>query len=125
MSYRLELEIRGLPKTTNGHARAHWRRLKAEADLWKNRVWGEVFVKKLAKPSKPLKHAKLTLTRHSSTCPDADGLVSSWKHVIDGLVKCGILEDDGFENIGMPDYRWEKVPKNEGKIRVVVEEQAP
>ena len=71
---------------------------------------------------KPLSRAKLTLTRYSSVCPDPDGLVSSFKSVLDGLVECGVLENDRFTNIGMPTYAWEKAPKNEGKAKVIVEE---
>ena len=90
-----------------------------EARKWKKMVSLVVVGKK---PSQPLKKAKLTLTRYSSVCPDSDGLVSGFKRIVDGLVEAGILENDKFVNIGMPDYRWEKaLPKN-GRVTVTVEE---
>lgn len=74
------------------------------------------------KPPAPLQHAKLTLLRASSVEPDYDGLVSGFKHVIDCLVEAGILINDKRENIGVPDYLWEKAPMGKGFIRVTVEE---
>lgn len=72
------------------------------------------------KPATPLERARLVLTRFSSVAPDPDGLVSGFKHVIDGLVQCGVLSNDRYDNIGMPDYRWQKVPPKAGRIRVEV-----
>lgn len=74
------------------------------------------------KPKWPLKKAKLTLIRYSSVCPDSDGLVSGFKHIIDGLVIGRVLVNDKFENIGMPTYLWEKAAPRGGRIRVIVEE---
>ncbi len=71
-------------------------------------------------PEKPLKKARLVLTRYSSNSPDFDGLVSSFKHVIDGLVDAGVIQNDKFENIGAPEYVWEKCGRRAGKITVEV-----
>lgn len=119
--YSLEFELLGLPRMTNSSGRksTHWRVLKKESDAWKLRVHQRV---KHMRPLVPLKRAKLTLTRCSSVSPDSDGLVSGFKHVIDGLVIAGVLENDKFVNIGMPTYLWRKVPAGKGMIRVVVEE---
>lgn len=121
MPYRLEFEIVGLPRMTNKSGKSgHWRVLHSEATLWKQLTgWA---VRKHSRPPTPLKHARLTLTRHSSAAPDSDGLVSGFKHVIDGLVEAGVLENDRWINIGMPTYRWSKAPMKAGKITVVVEE---
>lgn len=73
-------------------------------------------------PPAPLKKAKLTLTRCSSICPDSDGLVSSFKHIIDGLVRGRVLVNDKFENIGMPEYLWEKAAKGSGHVKIKVQE---
>lgn len=118
--YRLEFELLGLPRMTNASGRksTHWRVLKKESDAWKLRVHQVV---KSSRPFVPLKRAKLILTRCSSVCPDSDGLVSGFKHVIDGLVIAGVLENDRYENIGFPTYLWRKVKPGEGKIIVVVE----
>lgn len=74
------------------------------------------------RPPEPLKYARLTLVRFSSVCPDFDGLVSSWKPVIDGLIHARIIEDDSMKNIGMPKFHWEKAPPKKGWILVRVEE---
>lgn len=122
MNYRLEFEIADLPRMTNvPSGKGHWRHRKAEADLWKAKVWNEVAVRGM-KPRTPLKTAKLTLTRYSSVPPDPDGLVSGFKHVVDGLVLAGVLDNDRFSNIGMPTYLWEKAARGQGKIKIIVEE---
>jgi hypothetical protein len=64
----------------------------------------------------------LTLTRGSSVQPDYDGLVSGFKHVIDGLVLAKVLINDDQETIGIPEYKWVKADPKEGFIRVTVEE---
>jgi hypothetical protein len=121
MNRRVEFELPGLPKMTNpsGAKSTHWTVLKREADLWKREV-GLSARGRFA--GQAMRRAKLTLTRFSSRAPDSDGLVSGFKHVIDGLVLAGVLENDKYENIGMPDYRWQKWPRGKGKIRVIVEE---
>ncbi len=73
------------------------------------------------RPPEPLERAKLTLTRCSSREPDTDGLVSCFKHVVDGLVEAKVLADDRPSNIGIPDYRWEKCSNKLSRIKVQVE----
>lgn len=119
--YYLEFEHQTLPSTTNSQSGTHWRRKQKEAKSWDNIVmyWGM----KWGIPKKPLATAHLILTRFSSREPDFDGLVSSFKMVIDSLVTNGILLNDRRENIGVPDYVWQKARAKEGKIRVVVKEE--
>ena len=119
LKYTLEFEIEDLPKTYNSLGRAHWTVKAKEARKWLNLVLSVCYSKR---PLQPLQRAKLSLVRYSSSSPDSDGLVSSFKHVIDGLRKASIIHNDKFENIGMPDYKWEKVKKGKGKIKVKVEE---
>lgn len=120
MPYRLEFTLDALPSTTNSMGRAHWAVKAKEARVWKARVgW---IAKKVGLPAAPLKKARLTLIRHSAVSPDSDGLVSSFKHIIDGLVDVGVLENDKVVNIGMPHYVWQKAPRGYGSITVVVEE---
>jgi hypothetical protein len=114
------IELHGLPKRTNSN-NGHWRTRQREALKWKRLVCELVTLSKM-KPDKPIEKAKLTCIRFSSVEPDADGLVSSFKHVIDGLILAGVLENDRMSNIGMPEYRWEKVAPKMGKIQVIVEE---
>jgi len=115
--YSLTLELDGLPKTTNTQAGRGWYARHAEAKKWKEAVR---FAIGSHQPDKPLKRAILTLTRFSSSCPDYDGLVSSFKHVIDGLIVSQVIEDDNMGIIGMPMFLWKKAKRGAGFIRVHV-----
>ena len=119
MSYRLEFEIAGLPKILSNGSHSHWRVVHSLKKKWKDLV--RLHIGNRA-PSKPLEKAKLTLTRHSSKEADFDGLVISFKPVIDSLTECGVILDDKSSVIGQPSYRWEKAKMKQGKISVVVEE---
>lgn len=119
MGYRLEFEIEGLPKTINEIGRKHWAIKAREARFWKTNI---SIITSGKRPKNCIRKAKLELTRYSTRSPDADGLVSSFKHVIDGLVESQIICDDSYSIIGMPEYKWEKAPKDKGKIKVIIEE---
>jgi hypothetical protein len=119
----IAIELQGLPKMTNSNSRKHWSHQYREATKWKKAVLMAANENQLI-PIEPFAKAKLTLVRFSSSSPDSDGLVSSFKHLIDGLVEAGILANDKFENIGMPDYKWEKCPPKKGKVVIVVEKVA-
>jgi hypothetical protein len=70
----------------------------------------------------PLKKAQIELTRMSAQAPDYDGLVASFKPVVDALVKCRILDDDSMEHLPNPSYLWTKAPAKFGKIKIVLKE---
>lgn len=117
-AYTFEFEIDELPKTVNAQSSMHWRR-KGEYV----RCWHSMVAAKLAgnKPEMPLLHARLTLTRLSSVEPDFDGLVSSFKPVIDGLIVCGVIANDRPSNIGQSRYLWAKARPGKGGIKVKIE----
>lgn len=117
MKYEIEFEIAGLPKTINQIGRHHWTAKAKEAKKWKNAVIMATLGKR---PTEPLIKARCTFTRCSSFCPDSDGLVSSFKHVCDGLIEAGVIVGDTFKVIGMPEFKWEKAPREYGKIKVKV-----
>lgn len=120
--YRLEITLPGLPKTTNAsRSHGHWAQYYKESVKWKKNILPYFWH---VKPKEPLHKAKLILTRYSSKEPDFDGLVSSFKHVIDALVEGGIILDDKMSVIGQPDYRWTLASRNEGYIRIQVEERS-
>ena len=119
-TYTLKLELPGLPRMTNPSGRKnHWRDRHKESQKWKELVALSVGRNK---PPHPLKKAKLKLIRYSSVSPDPDGLVSGFKHIIDGLVSCGVLYNDKMENIGMPHYDWQRTSPKKGKVSIEVEE---
>ena len=72
-------------------------------------------------PPKPLEKASLTLTRHSSVMCDFDGLVTSFKNCIDGLVLAKIILDDSPQIIGIPVYKQVKTKPKQGFITIKVE----
>ncbi len=118
--YTLEFEIPGLPKLINAQSRGHWSVAWREAQKWKKWVF---MIARSQRPPTPLKKARLEFTRFSFGLagPDCDNLAGSFKAVRDGLVKCGIIEDDSPEHV-VVSYGWQRVDKNKGKIRVRVEE---
>lgn len=120
MSYSLEFTIQGLPKVLSNMKRNGWRGVWAEKKKWKGLVRDMVILK--GGPKQPLEKAKLTLTRHSSKPCDFDGIVSSFKGVIDGLTEAGVIVDDNMEVIGQPQFLWAKAPMKQGKITVKIEE---
>lgn len=123
----LEFEIAGLPKIFSNGSHGSWRGRYGEANKWKKLVnthvhlsIGAGIVFRLDKIF-PMKSPTLTLTRFSSVEPDFDGLVISFKNVIDGLVESGVIEGDKQSIIGQPRYLWERTKPRQGRIRVRVE----
>ena len=119
MKYVLEIKLKSLPRMTNSLASASWRTRFGHSKIWKRKVWAATWH---LRPPTPLQKAKLTLTRHSSREPDFDGLVSSFKHIIDGLIEAGVLANDKSENIGKPTYNWVKTGPSHGCITIKVED---
>lgn len=118
MKLVLEVTIEGLPPIISNGAHRHWRVAAGIRRAWVTRAMAH-FLKH--KPREPYKKAKLTLTRASSRQPDYDGLVISMKPIIDALKQAGIIYDDGPNIIGQPEYRWERVGRRAGFVRVRVE----
>lgn len=116
--YRLEFELVGLPSTANSH-KAHWAVAGKERKKWRLATKMRTF---LQRPSQPLTACRLTCTRFSSSEPDHDNLVQSFKSVIDGLKDAGIIKDDKSSIVKERKYLWEKVARDEGRISVLVEE---
>ena len=110
-------EIDALPKLPNKLLGAHWRVRSSHAREWATRTWAATCKQR---PREPWKTVRLILERHSSSQPDHDGLVGSFKSVCDALVKCGIIEDDTPAHILSAEYLWIKAPAKRGKIRVQV-----
>lgn len=118
MSYVLEFSVPTLPKSPNQLLGAHWAVRANHAKRWERLIWAYVWPRK---PAAPLKKAKLTLIRHSIRVMDADNLRSSFKPVVDALVKLGIIADDSMAVIGEPIVRHERTRRKEQKITIIVE----
>ncbi len=117
--YNLKFRIDGLPKTRNSIAERRWTR-KREADKWHDLVL--LSIGRKDKPLIPLEKVDLHLIRASSSMPDYDGLVSSFKFVIDALVKLNIIVDDNLKVCAQPLYEWTKTKQKQGYIEVEVKE---
>lgn len=120
MSYILEFKISQLPDSPNKLLGAHWTRRKKHADKWLRLVWAKVLQEEA--PPEPLKKAKLTLVRYSTHKLDSDNLRSSFKAVVDALVKVGVIVDDDMDVIGEPEVRQEPTTRENKFIYVKVEE---
>lgn len=114
----IKLEIQDLPKMPNSLIRKHWAIITKEKNKWHGLI--KLFLGHQV-PKSPLKKAKLTLTRYSMRAPDYDGLVGSFKYVVDGLVKAGVIVDDKVSVIGDSKYSWVKAKKVDQRIEVVIE----
>lgn len=109
-----------LPLRYNQLARGvTWKKNKAERIKWSNRIAREMQAQKLRLQS-PLTRAQIQCIRYSSVAPDYDGLVSSFKFVIDSLVLNGIIRNDDMRTIGMPYFTWKRASPGKGKILVTV-----
>lgn len=121
--FSLSFEIPGLPFLPNRATKNCWQEHNRLAKLWKKKTTDAILenlkVSQLALT--PLTKAKLTMTRCSSFEPDYDGLVISFKHVLDALVMNKIIVNDKPSIIGAPVYTWEVAPPTRGKVRVLVE----
>lgn len=109
-----------LPKLQPDSFRSWPARARYRKD-WHKRVAGHVLILK-AKPKTPLETAVVSCTRHSTREPDRDNLVQSFKPILDGFVKAGVLKDDSPAVIGAPEYSWEKTGRGKGRITVWIRE---
>lgn len=109
-----------LPKMPNELLGSHWMTRSSHKKTVKRQVLAAI--QGLPWPKQPLRMARVHLTRRSSVQPDHDGLVGSFKPVIDSLVELGVLANDSAAEIGQPTYVWEKASPGKGSVIVVIEE---
>lgn len=119
--YTLEFQINALTASPNTYLGSHWRVRSRHADKWKRLVWQKVWH---LKPAEPLKKAAIELERWSPRKMDADNARSSFKPVVDALVKWGVLADDSVAVIGEPKVTQMKSSMKDKKIVVRVREVA-
>ncbi len=117
-NYHLLIEIPDLPLLPNRLQRSHWRAIQTHTKKWHILVYRQAA---RGIPLEPLQRAELVLTRHSATEPDPDNLMASWKPLIDGLQRVGILVNDKRENVEL-DARWVKCKIGKGKVTIEITE---
>jgi hypothetical protein len=126
MKYTLIFEHKELPPTVN-----ELKRMNKYAYAKIRNYWTWVLISEVSKnpPPHPLDRYKLTLIRCSSVEPDYDGLVGSFKVVVDSMqVKisknvhgAGLTTGDSFNNTGAWNCSWMKAKQGQGSIIVKVE----
>lgn len=117
----IEFTLDYLPKRPNEFLKSHgknWTLIKAEKNTLERLMQCELNGKC---PKNPWTKVKLLLVRQSSRCPDYDGLVSSFKYVVDLMVnRFKIFVDDSYWVTGQWEVFWAKAPPKKGKIYVKV-----
>jgi hypothetical protein len=116
MAYKLKFTLDYLPPI-GLNQRVSWHKRHKETKLADMLVWKAVGNKR---PPKPLERVKLKLTRASSSPPDYDGLVQSFKNIVDALVTCRVIKNDKIENTGKWDCEWIKAKQKAGFIEIEV-----
>lgn len=113
----IKFTINQLPKMPNQLLRKHWTVISREGKKWNTIVY---LVASQFRPKKPFPKVALTLTRFSTREPDRDGLAGSFKYVVDGLVKAGIIVDDKPSIVVECGYFWQQAKQKEQRIEVIV-----
>lgn len=118
LGYKLEFKIHELPPMGNAfYAGMPWGRRKRLNDKFLKLVFSAIYGKK---PKEPLKKYQLKLVRASSSEPDYDGLVVSFKLIVDALVDLGVLENDKLSQSGRWEVEWVKEKPKKGWISITV-----
>jgi hypothetical protein len=115
--YSLSLEIPWLPTSLNESLRAGRYANNAKNKAWDQYIWHSVHGKA---PPKPLKKAKLKITRHAHRMLDYDGLVGSLKPVVDALVFAQVIADDSWNVLGRWEVDQQYRPERVGQLLTII-----
>jgi hypothetical protein len=119
-NFRLEIFVPHLPPTVNVFMRMNFMERKRRFDDIYSLVYFASYKKK---PKQPLKKCTITLIRFGTKYLDYDGLVGSFKPVVDGLIKSEVLFDDSYPITGPWNVDQRIVSKKEVGISIIVEEK--
>lgn len=109
--YTLSLKIGVLPTIITNGSQGSWLVKWKESKRWIKLV-GDAVLTQGRPPPDPIMRVKLKLTRVSCAGrpPDIDNLASSFKYVLDALVKNAILVDDSPNHIIECSFHWARAP---------------
>ena len=110
--YTIEFELREIPLLLNKLLRLNRHPRNEYNKIWYTRISLATMGKR---PRTPLKKVKISVYRFHERMADYDGVVGSFKPVIDGLVHARIIEDDSFKITGPWDVNQFKVTKKRKK----------
>lgn len=118
--YRLSFTLHEVPLTLNEMMGKHWRSRHNSFSL----IHKLIYLQTLKyKPETPIERARVAITRYSSGTLDRDNAYFTAKPVLDGLVECGIIKDDGFNQVKFLEVNQVKIKRNEKrKLEVSLEE---
>lgn len=121
--YTLFLQIDKLPSSLNKKLQwgAKFKNVK------ENKMWDMLIMCECSgrMPQTPLSKVNLTLIRHSHRMLDFDGLVGSMKPVVDALVSCGVLQNDGWGVTGVWNVHQRFRPKSDGPLLEIMVQASP
>jgi hypothetical protein len=99
----IEFMMPGLaPKAQNPNAREHWTKQRGKlAESTKYAMDALLLASAAIPPGSgcPWSHARLVLTQRAVSPRDVDNFFASWKPALDGCVRAGIIEDDGWRTL--------------------------
>jgi hypothetical protein len=118
MTYRTEFVINQLPVSGNKLLRMHWAPRNRYNNEWYDlvRMFGMRF-----KPPSALQGARISFIRCGSRHLDYDNLTTSFKPVLDGLVKSGFLVDDSTKIVKEIKYSFQQVKIKDSRIVIIIE----
>lgn len=115
--YEQTFEFPELPPLQPDQA-PHWAIRARHRKRW-HRFVAELVLVQRARPTAPLRHARVICTRYSAVAPDADNLGYSFKPLVDGLVEAGVLADDSPDVLEQ-ELRWSRAPFGAGRVTMTV-----
>ena len=114
-----------LTPTYNKYIRMHFHQRGKLRDMFYDEMRGQLLNSKKFPPVKPMLKCSLFLSRYSTREPDYDGLVGSFKIVVDLLQPdyLNIIIDDSLSVTGKWHCDWFKCKRKDQRTEIVVVER--
>lgn len=116
----IQLFVPALPLLPNKLLGAKWYVRSGHAKKWLRHIRVALSTSHLCLKEPPFKKSIITLVRKSPRACDFDGLVGSFKPILDALVQCRVIEDDSLRHINAK-YEWSKAPAKDQGVSITVE----
>ena len=120
MTYRLALSLPFLPPMNRAATGRH--RMVQHREAKAVKLATKLELAKHALPAAPLARAALLVTRHSASMADRLNIAQAAKPVVDAIVQAGVLADDSPAVLASERYEWQRAPRGQGRLEVIVEE---
>ena len=113
---KLILSVKPTPPSPNRTLRMHW---AVRRKLFKN-IYDQVFWQVKQAKWKGKGPIKISIERRSAVRMDPDNLIGSLKPVIDGLVRAGVIPDDGEDDISFGTIKQVKSKRKDAELMIMV-----